>query len=208
MRTDSPKAPLPGGRGVGERVIQAAGCECQHHLGPVDILECAGEAARANRTLPTGNTSSVFREFGCRRLPAPRRRRFPLATMPGWGRSPTESSVAESKAAAGSCCFDKVSLPQILRVSVSTEVESPPHSKMRPARADRAENMDRPLLSGYGAFEAVLSEASSRAPNPTYTLLTLRAVGRESVAHPAINGGMRPRTYRLGAPWCRWISRR
>jgi len=55
--------------------------------------------------------------------------------------------------------------------------------------------MERPLLSGYGAFEAVLSEAFSHAPNPTYILLTSRAV-----AHPAVNGGMRPRTYRRRKP--------
>jgi len=36
--TDSLKAPLPGGRGVGERVNQAVGYECQHYLENYKIL--------------------------------------------------------------------------------------------------------------------------------------------------------------------------
>ena len=48
------------------------------------ILECAGRAARANRIPLTGNTCGVCRELGRRILPTPRRRRFALATMPGW----------------------------------------------------------------------------------------------------------------------------
>jgi len=46
------------------------------------VLECAGKAARSNRTPATGDTSGVCREPGCQVPRAPRRRRFPLAATP------------------------------------------------------------------------------------------------------------------------------
>jgi len=50
----------------------------------VDILECAGKAAQANRTPSTGNTGGLCQEQGQRVLAAPCRRRFPLAVISGW----------------------------------------------------------------------------------------------------------------------------